>query len=441
MPRPAISIVGLAALLAMTLSPALAAQIRVIPPKDNGDIAVVVVTGDLAYGDDETFRHVTAGLSTAIVAFESEGGNLIAGIGIGRHIRGRGFASIVPEGGRCASACAIAWLGGTPTIMAEHSLIGFHSAYDAHDNSTSGPDNAFIGAYLNELGLSLDAIGYLTSAKPDDMTWLTYADATARGLDIRYLPDNSRELADAPALPAPAPPQQIADWTALGSWIQIYSRTSAAEAVELAKPYANTMGNARVFQNVNGWYTVILGPYQPQEARHRVGALQASGEIPSDSFVVSGRRFDRLVWGEQPTASITITPASTSSATRAAQEFFEMGSAPRNEALAYLREVYPETVDYYGKVLSRREVLNDKETFLRHWPERQYAVDPATVRSNCDERGACIVEGIVGWQARHPRERRLSEGKAMFVLRFDLSGRTRLLEERTEILERERRRY
>ena len=37
--------------------------------------------------------------------------------------------------------------------------------------------NALIGAYLSKLGLSYDAIGYMTDAPPDDMRWLTPVDA------------------------------------------------------------------------------------------------------------------------------------------------------------------------------------------------------------------------------------------------------------------------
>jgi len=437
------ALVCFATLATSLLSHALAADIEVVAPEGERRVALVVVKGTLEYGDNERFGLLTADLPRALVILESEGGDVYAGIGIGRLIRAKGFATIVPEGGRCASAYAIAWLAGVPTLMAEHSLIGFHSAFDGRDNSTSGPGNAVVGAYYSELGLSDSAIHFLTVAKPGDMTWLTYADATALGLDIRYLPDDDRpSLAGVPARADPLPaPAQEADWTALGSWLQIYSRPTLTEAVNLARPYADAMGNARVYQNDNGWFTVILGPLDPLDARRRLNALLEARAIPDDSLIVSGRRFARLVWGKPPAATIAVTPASTSSAARAALEFFEMGSAPRREALSYLADVYPETVTYYGKAMPRREVLADKETFIRRWPERQYAIDPSTVRVDCSNDNICTVKGTVGWQARNPNERRLSEGRAAFVLTFDLSGRIRLLDERTDILERKRQRH
>jgi hypothetical protein len=88
-----------------------AATITLYPP-DSQLPAMVMVVGDLEQGDEDTFRFRTSGLSKAIVAFASDGGSLIAGIRIGEIVRLKGFVAVVPEGARCASACATAWLGG-----------------------------------------------------------------------------------------------------------------------------------------------------------------------------------------------------------------------------------------------------------------------------------------------------------------------------------------
>ncbi len=56
--------------------------------------------------------------------------------------------------------------------------------------------NALVGAYLDQLGLSLDAIAHsITSASPTDMQWLTPQDARGRlGIDFTVLP----QLVDSP---------------------------------------------------------------------------------------------------------------------------------------------------------------------------------------------------------------------------------------------------
>jgi hypothetical protein len=76
--------------------------------------ALVAVEGDLEIGDDVKFRTQVGRLTKAVVVFNSRGGNLLAGIEIGKTIRLKSFATAVLDGLRCASACAFAWLGGSP---------------------------------------------------------------------------------------------------------------------------------------------------------------------------------------------------------------------------------------------------------------------------------------------------------------------------------------
>src|SRR5262249_842826 len=136
----------------MLAGPATASTISISGPE--GDTpAVVTVQGLLKSEDIEVFRFRVARLSKAIVAFESDGGSLIAGIRIGELIRMKGFYTVVPSGARCASACAIAWLGGAQRFMGEPALVGFHAAYrnDGTGPTEAGAANAILGAYLNAI--------------------------------------------------------------------------------------------------------------------------------------------------------------------------------------------------------------------------------------------------------------------------------------------------
>src|SRR5215831_16624851 len=178
----------LIALLFVSGPPAIAATITLTP--QNGDTpAVVAVQGVLRDEDIGEFRFKVAKLSTAVVTLESDGGSLLAGIRIGEFIRLRGFVTVVPNGARCASACAIAWLGGAQRFMGEQSLIGFHAAYrkETTGASESGMGNAVLGAYLNSIGLSEAAVAYVTMAAPNSMTWLTLEEAAKYGIDVRPL--------------------------------------------------------------------------------------------------------------------------------------------------------------------------------------------------------------------------------------------------------------
>jgi hypothetical protein len=102
-------------LLAAT-SGAHAANIDVLPPSA-GSSAVVTIGGAFEDDDIEQFRTKTEGISKAIIVLASDGGNLAAGIEIGTMIRVKGYFSLVPDNFRCASTCALAWLGGTQRFM------------------------------------------------------------------------------------------------------------------------------------------------------------------------------------------------------------------------------------------------------------------------------------------------------------------------------------
>ena len=96
--------------------PIAAADIKVatgIDSKSN----VVFVNGTFLPDDNKRFIQQTIGLDKAIIVFNSLGGNLLAGIEIGKAIRLKDFATYVAQDSYCASACALAWLGGTKRFM------------------------------------------------------------------------------------------------------------------------------------------------------------------------------------------------------------------------------------------------------------------------------------------------------------------------------------
>jgi hypothetical protein len=107
--------ISIASILLVT-TPAVAAAITVREQTPDRP-SVVVVEGSLAAFDEDQFAIKTAPLSSAFIAFSSDGGSLLAGLRIGEAIRRKGFSTIVPDGRRCASACALAWLGGVERFI------------------------------------------------------------------------------------------------------------------------------------------------------------------------------------------------------------------------------------------------------------------------------------------------------------------------------------
>jgi hypothetical protein len=173
--------------------------------------ALVTIDSDLELTDIESFRNKVAPLSKATVALRSDGGSLLAGIRIGMLIRVKNFTTVVPDGAQCASACAVAWLGGARRYMGSGSKVGFHAAYVPKGGSTveNGPGNAVLGAYLDQIGLPEEAIVYITQAPPSSMRWLSLPDAAEHGIEVSLLPSvDETQPSEPSAVASQEPPTQ-----------------------------------------------------------------------------------------------------------------------------------------------------------------------------------------------------------------------------------------
>ena len=198
------------AILLATMAAAFGAEIQ-SSILENGK-HLVIVDGDLTKDDLPTFqRLVQAAPSGSTVGLRSNGGAVATGMGMGTLIRMRGLMTLVIDDTTCASACAIAWLAGTPRLMGRKARIGFHAA--SIGGAETGAGNALVGAYLERLGLPERAIFYATIAGPKEMLWLTPENAKKFGIDLQVLNENGTpahpQVPTTPSLPPlPQPPAQ-----------------------------------------------------------------------------------------------------------------------------------------------------------------------------------------------------------------------------------------
>jgi hypothetical protein len=223
-------------LMALLLVPQAAAAANIEVKQVDAATTLVMVEGDLELGDIEVFRSRVAAVSKATVAFRSDGGSLLAGIRIGMLIRVKNFTTIVPDAAQCASACAVAWLGGAHRFMGLGSKVGFHAAYvqKAGGPTESGPGNAVLGAYLDQIGLPEDAIVYITQAAPSSMKWLNMEEAAQHGIDVALLPPADAPVPSAPNVAASQePPQTSLAGRATGLVVALAARWSEPNAATL----------------------------------------------------------------------------------------------------------------------------------------------------------------------------------------------------------------
>lgn len=152
------------------------------------DLNVISITGKIEQGDAAQFNRVAAPLTGRTVVFLASPGGMVAdGLDIGLKIRRSGYATVVLNNQICASICGFMWLAGIPRFLTDESQVGFHSAY-GEDGSTNGPANALIGAYLREMGLSYEAVYFLTESPPEQITWLHPSDAKRVGIAYTVIP-------------------------------------------------------------------------------------------------------------------------------------------------------------------------------------------------------------------------------------------------------------
>lgn len=436
------------------LAPAFAASIDAV--KVPGGIDLIFVDGRMEYGDEKTFANVALPLDDAIVVLRSPGGNLNAGIEIGKAIHLKGFKTYVPDEQYCASACAIAWLGGQKRMMSTTARVGFHAAFTEQNGAkeVTSIGNALVGAYFAQLGLPEKAIVYLTASAPESIQWLTFEDAQSNGIEVTRL-DLSGEDGGTPAgmraAPSPRTPDSLGTppaasvstpatdpsvptshlpWAQYGDWVQIYSRAQEADAIQLAQLFQQRFPNVHVFRFTNGWYAVLLGPYPSGSGVPQKDALAAAGSIPSDSLLANTAKMAEHVYGTLPGTRVQTAAAGGRSATvgtpveerarRLYLLFHQYWSGDDAQGIAFLNRVYSGNVAYYGRVIPKRDVLAEKIQFTERWPVRRYTVDESTMQVTCETE--CVVSGVVSWQTMSPARRASSTGAALYELRIAFAG-------------------
>jgi hypothetical protein len=250
-------------------------------------LPLTLIKGEIVQGDDLLFDAVSAGEENAAVVFESPGGNLLAGIGIGRIISQKGYNTGVATCGQCASACALAWIAGAQRYMAPDALIGFHAAF-TEDNgavSVSSVGNALVGAYLADLGFSDQTIVFATAADPESIDWLEFDEASRLGLATTVLYPSGVEIESSPVQDDNLKLPSGFRWIVLAS-------DGAPMASDLRRYRESVPELAfRQVKTKNGFYAIVSGPYPRDFAMDMSRSLSSRDLIPKDFYLSSGNGF------------------------------------------------------------------------------------------------------------------------------------------------------
>ena len=423
-------------------SAASAAEMRLETVSESGqEVNFILVAGEFVDGDEDRFAEIALSVDSAIVIFSSPGGKLLTGIEIGTIVRLKGFMTAVAADETCASACALAWLAGFPRFMGSDRSVGFHAAWK-EDGAVSSGGNALVGAYLNRMGFSDLFIVYATAERPDRMEWLTFEEASNFGVPVLRLGEES--VADGSSgngsgASVPKRERQIPVAAPEGGdshWIQLYSRSTFAEATMLAAEATTKVADPiSVFEYRNGWFVVVLGPYTESDARLRLSELAAVDALPQDSAVSDGRGHVELVWHDDGQGR------STWAGRGACHRFRGLAAAAlvASECVRACshRPMLAPTMSYFGSPMPREAVMEEKRKFAERWPQRDYFLDPNGVTAICEAGGMCIVEGIVAWRAHSPDRGATSSGLARVRYELTAGSPPLIVSEESEVTQRD----
>jgi hypothetical protein len=201
--RPAI-VAPIAERVAPTITSATAAiaertvpmTVTVVPRSESGvfrDTTLVYLDGRIDAGAPDRLSKALDGIGGKIAVWlNSPGGNLFAGMQLGRIIRKHGasthiinYRTLLP--GECYSACSLAFLGGVYRFANNGAHYGVHRASlqagpTAGDGDLGQDLSAAIRSYIREMGVDARLFDLWVKAGPDEMYLLSQQQAKDLGV-------------------------------------------------------------------------------------------------------------------------------------------------------------------------------------------------------------------------------------------------------------------
>jgi hypothetical protein len=103
--------------------------------------------------------------------------------------------------------------------------------------------------------------------------------------------------------------------------------------------------------------------------------------------------------------------------------YLQAWSGSQAASPAYVARVYAPRIRFYGRTLDRKDLVKEKQRFVRRWPVRAYALRPGTLRVSCEpSSGLCRVASVLDWRAENPARRATSRGSSSFEQRVRFSA-------------------
>ena len=189
---------------------------------DSAEVNAIQLKGKVEDGDTFDLQVYISNLPkkpTVVVYLNSPGGNLREGMRLGRFFFDNKIETSVETKTACASACALAFLGGRDgatgkphRTKASNAGLGFHSFSREFDNKSYSADDLkivvqqtqsqvfVVAEYLKAIGADLDILRLMLKAQSNQMNFVSNDEALA--LNIRVWDEKRNRLVD---------PEQVMD--------------------------------------------------------------------------------------------------------------------------------------------------------------------------------------------------------------------------------------
>lgn len=221
---------------------------------------ILLLKGDFTQGDSPDLLAKEVATSGAkVITFNSDGGNVVMAMAYGRMIRSLGLSTLQLRSSQCASACALAFVGGA-TRQAEPGAIGVHQSSFSPDTEIEGRTavaavqalTAQIMTYLLEMDVDPKLLQLSLSVPSDDMRYLTASEMQNFGVTKGTLSEVSER---APTVAGPSkevaaspeqtePPSPTVEQRAIAfvnDYHDAWSRGNKEALAFMEKAYAGTV--------------------------------------------------------------------------------------------------------------------------------------------------------------------------------------------------------
>lgn len=244
---------------------------------------VMIVRGD--FDHDQDLGPIFAQISNFgpdAITFDSPGGNVYAAMELGRFLRTKGVATVQTRAMECASACSLAFIGGS-VRFADPGSIGVHQSSFSIDGIAAEQVSAIQGvtadvlSYLREMGVDSGLLETALRYQSHDIRYLSASEMDEFGVTTSSMSVAS-SMPVPPSEPKPRPPApQPKSQDTVGIVLH------PGQLVDVRSAPSNTAQSLGVISN-----GTRVGVMELTDNWYRISTQGGSGYVPAAAVKIDG---------------------------------------------------------------------------------------------------------------------------------------------------------